>query len=325
MNLGILAPRKNLDVSMLDDFARASYFELDYEHEARNQELFSEKLKQHGVKNVRVPKVYRQGTSRRVLTTEWINGIQLAKSSPAVIKELVPVGVECFLVQLLDMGFFHGDPHPGNLLVDEQGKLTIIDFGLCAEVSAPSSAGMTKALVHLMRGNAPELLNDAIELGFLPEDVDRAALLPPLERVFSQGKAARVEAMAAPAATSGTTIRSRSSSNISKSNHLYQASVRRKQFRAISGELNSVFYEFPFVVPEYFALITRALIVLEGIAVTGDPEFDIFAASYPFARKKALKMMSGGELIQLATSSATTSNNTTTSSSSSSPTASLTS
>lgn len=273
MNSGVLVQRKQFDVDMLDNFASASYYELDYEHEARNQEIFAEKLQKHKVKKVYIPKVYRQGTSRRVLTTEWIEGIQLAKSSSAVIKELVPVGVECFLVQLLDMGFFHGDPHPGNLLVNKYGQLVLIDFGLCAEVSAPSSAGMTTALVHLINGNVSELLNDAIALEFLPESVDKTALLPAFERIFSQGKSARAAAQ----------------SDASK--QIYQASVRRQQFRAISGELNSVFYEFPFVVPEYFALITRALIVLEGIAVTGDPDFDIFSASYPYARRKAIQML----------------------------------
>jgi aarF domain-containing kinase len=273
MNTGILVHRKQFDVNMLDNFASASYFELDYEHEARNQEVFAEKLRMHSVKKVYIPKVYRRGTSRRVLTTEWIDGIQLAKSSPAVIKELVPVGVECFLVQLLDMGFFHGDPHPGNLLVNKEGHLVLIDFGLCAEVSGPSSKGMATALVHLINSNVPELLNDAIALEFLPETVDRDALLPAFERIFSQGKSARAAAQSA------------------ASKKMYQASVRRQQFRAISGELNSVFYEFPFVVPEYFALITRALIVLEGIAVTGDPDFDIFSASYPYARRKAMQML----------------------------------
>ena len=57
------------------------------------------------------------------LTTEWIEGEQLAKSSPETIRRLVPLGVRCFLAQLLDTGFFHADPHPGNLLVDAKGRL----------------------------------------------------------------------------------------------------------------------------------------------------------------------------------------------------------
>ena len=71
-----------------------------------------------------------------MLVTEWIEGEQLAKSPPEVINRLIPTGVGCFLAQLLDVGFFHGDPHPGNLLVDRDGRLVLIDFGLCAEIEA---------------------------------------------------------------------------------------------------------------------------------------------------------------------------------------------
>merc|ERR1711865_80741 len=70
----------------------------------------------------------------------------------------------------------------------------------------------------------------------------------------------------------------------------FKTQERRAQFKHISRDLNKIFYDFPFVVPEYFALITRALIVLEGIAVTGDPNFDIFAAAYPFAQSRAVEL-----------------------------------
>ena len=65
-------------------------------------------------------------------------------------------------------------------------------------------------------------------------------------------------------------------------------SFKENQFKAISRNLYMVFFDYPFLVPDYFALITRAMIVLEGIAVTGDPEFDLFASSYPYAFKRAV-------------------------------------
>ena len=83
---------------------------------------------------------------------------QLAKSPPEQIRRLVPRGVKCFLIQLLDMGFFHSDPHPGNLLVDKKGRLVLIDFGLCASVERPDADGMTAAIVHLMAGDVPALV-----------------------------------------------------------------------------------------------------------------------------------------------------------------------
>ena len=138
---------------------------------------------------VYIPAVHAQLTTREVLVSEWIEGKQLAKSEPDVINRLTPVGVECFLTQLLEtgttlisilkqeslafyiplrlnigaiyhayvhifsLGRFHADPHPGNLLVTKTGRLALIDFGLCAEVPLPDTRNMTLAVVHLMQGN----------------------------------------------------------------------------------------------------------------------------------------------------------------------------
>ncbi len=75
---------------------------------------------------------------------------------------------------------------------------------------------------------------------------------------------------------------------------------RRKRFMAVSLDLNRIFFEYPFLVPTYFALITRAMIVLEGIAVTGDPAFDLFAAAYPYAARRATSLFGISNLSQIA-------------------------
>ena len=124
----------------------------------------------------------------------------------------------------------------------DQGRLVLIDFGLCARVDLPAMRCMTAALVHLMAGDVPKLLDDAVELGFLHATVDRTALLPVLDRVFAEAKIAADTYQGSD----------------------YTTQMRRKQFRAVSGELNQIFFDFPFQVPDYFALVTRALIVLEG-------------------------------------------------------------
>ena len=218
------------------------------------------------------------GMIRRVITTEWIEGKQLAKSPPEVINRLTPIGVRCFLAQLLDVGVFHSDPHPGNLLVDEDGRLTLIDFGLCAAVEKPATKAMTEALVHLMAGDVQALMHDAVGLEFLDASVNTDTLLPILQKLFTGAKlaaAANVDATGSP---------------------LGAVKARRKQFHAVSSELNQIFFDYPFQVPEYFALITRALITLEGIALTGDEDFDLFQASYPYAVERAVTMLGADEL-----------------------------
>ena len=82
-----------------------------------------------GVTDVRVPKVWDEYTTRKMLVSEWVEGRKLSECEPEEIRDLIAIGQECFLVQLLQAGFFHSDPHPGNLLVDQDGRLTLIDFG----------------------------------------------------------------------------------------------------------------------------------------------------------------------------------------------------
>merc|ERR1712107_399446 len=131
-------------------------------------------------------------------------------------------GIECFLTQLLETGFFHADPHPGNLLVTPDGKLAIIDFGLMAEVPVGDTRTMTMTIVHLMQGDVSGLVEDAVQLNFLPKDVDRESLVPVLQRVFDSAQLAVTDQVRA-----GLQFQSIQS--------------RRKQFWAVSMDLNRSF------------------------------------------------------------------------------------
>jgi len=190
--------------------------------------------------------------------------VKLADSSKETIRKLIPVGVELFLTQLLDMGAFHSDPHPGNLLVTEEGTLCLIDFGLCAEVEPAAREAMTKAIVHLLYRDFDSLIHsDTKELGFLPHDFDTEELTPILTKVLTGGLL-------------------QSGSDLHK---------RKRKLMEISNELNEIFFRYPFRVPGFFALVTRGLGLLEGIALVGDPDFDIFLASAPYATKRAVSIL----------------------------------
>jgi len=264
------------NVALLDTFASASLQEINYKKEAENQEMFRNNLMPLMGGKIYIPEVYHELTTRKVIVTEWIEGEKLANSSPKVIERLTKVGIECFLNQLLVTGLFHADPHPGNLLVTKDQKLAIIDFGLCEHVPLPDTKNLTIAIVHLMQQDVHGLILDAIKLGFLPEDVNTPSLEDDLQRIFDNANIVE-EIINIP-------------KRVSNSDKQFSSIVtRRKQFWAVSKDLNKIFFNYPFLVPDYFALMTRAMIVLEGIAVTGNPEFDIFTESYPYAFKIALK------------------------------------
>ena len=133
---------------------------MDYLNEAANAERFRD-LHRHNPR-IAVPAIHREATSRRVLTMEWVDGVKLTNLQ--AVRELgidpddmVQVGVNCSLQQLLEHGFFHADPHPGNLLAMADGRLCYLDFGMMSEVSRESRTGLIQAVVHLVNRNLETL------------------------------------------------------------------------------------------------------------------------------------------------------------------------
>merc|ERR1719247_895694 len=120
-------------VDLLDEFAANFYQELDYELECANGLRVAEEMK--AIPRVVIPANYPQFTSRRVHTAQWVDGEKLSQSTADDVGELVNLGVITYLTQLLDTGFFHADPHPGNMLRTPEGELFILDFGLMTEIT----------------------------------------------------------------------------------------------------------------------------------------------------------------------------------------------
>ncbi|MGB1775207.1 MAG: ABC1 kinase family protein [Synechococcus sp.] len=255
-NIGLI--RSDL-VALIDELGRRVFEEMDYLNEADNAEKFRD-LHSHNPR-IAVPAIYREVTSRRVLTMEWIDGVKLTNLD--AVREMgidpddmVEVGVNCSLQQLLEHGFFHADPHPGNLLALEDGRLCYLDFGMMSEVSRDSRTGLIQAVVHLVNRNFGKLSKDFVTLGFLAEDVNLEPIVPAFEKVFSQA---------------------------------LQAGVNRMDFKAVTDDMSGVMYKFPFRVPPYYALIIRSLVTLEGIALSVDPEFKILGAAYPYFARRLME------------------------------------
>ncbi|QNJ07489.1 ABC1 family protein [Synechococcus sp. MEDNS5] len=255
-NIGLI--RSDL-VALIDELGRRVFEEMDYLNEASNAERFSE-LHRHNPR-IAVPLIFKEATSRRVLTMEWIDGVKLTNLE-AVRKlgidpdDMVEVGVSCSLQQLLEHGFFHADPHPGNLLALEDGRLCYLDFGMMSEVTRESRTGLIQAVVHLVNRNFGKLSKDFVSLGFLAEDVNLEPIVPAFESVFSQA---------------------------------LEAGVSRMDFKAVTDDLSGVMYKFPFRVPPYYALIIRSLVTLEGIALSVDSDFKILGAAYPYFARRLME------------------------------------
>lgn len=249
--------RSNL-AAILDEFASRIFEEMDYTFEGHNAEKFA---KYYGdLEGIYVPKIYWDYTAKRVLTMEWIEGIKLTnvekvKAAGFDSRQIIEVGVQCSLKQLLDYGYFHADPHPGNLLVMSDGKLAYLDFGMMSEVSADQRFGLIEAIVHLVNRDFDALSKDYVRLGFLTEDIDFAAIVPALSSVFNPPEG---------------------------------QSLTQMDFKDMTDQLSQIMYDYPFQVPAYYALIIRSLVTLEGIAFSVDPKFKVLAVAYPYVANRLL-------------------------------------
>ncbi|KGG14423.1 Ubiquinone biosynthesis monooxygenase UbiB [Prochlorococcus marinus str. LG] len=246
-------------VALIDELGKRVFEEMDYINEANNAEKF-ETLHQKN-KKITVPKMYKNLTSKRVLTMEWIDGIKLTnidgvKKLGINPNELIEIGVNCSLQQLLEHGYFHADPHPGNILALNDGRLCYLDFGMMSEVTDKSRTGLIQAVVHLVNRNFDKLSKDFVELGFLNEDVNLEPIVPAFEKVFDG------------ALTMG---------------------VSKMDFKTVTDDMSGLMYKFPFQLPPYYALIIRSLITLEGIALSVDPDFKILGAAYPYFARRLME------------------------------------
>merc|ERR1740139_140842 len=173
---------KRIDVvSLLDEFAANFYRELDYELECANGIRIARDMRV--LPRVKIPRNYPEVTRRRVHVAEWVDGEKLSQSTADDVGELVNLGVITYLTQLLDTGFFHADPHPGNMLRTPEGQLVILDFGLMTEVTDDQKYGMIEAIAHLINRDYSLIGEDFKNMDFIPRGVDTAPIVPALSKV----------------------------------------------------------------------------------------------------------------------------------------------
>ena len=249
--------------TIIDEFGRTLFEEIDYRREADNAERFAALFADHP--EVTVPRVDRHLSARRVLTTSWINGTKLQQRQELEARRLDPAalirtGVIAGLQQLLEFGYFHADPHPGNLFAlpgktGPMGHLAYVDFGMMDSISDADRLTLTGAVVHLINRDFEGLAHDFVALGFLNPKTDLAPIVPALEQVLGGALGDNVGSF---------------------------------NFKAITDRFSELMYDYPFRVPARFALIIRAVVSQEGLALRLDPGFRIIRVAYPYVAKRLL-------------------------------------
>jgi predicted unusual protein kinase regulating ubiquinone biosynthesis (AarF/ABC1/UbiB family) len=244
--------------AIVDEFGVKLFEEIDYLNEGRNAEKFAANFRQDPT--IKVPEIHWNYSSVRVLTLEWIDGLKLTNTAEIHAANLdsdafISIGVSSGLRQLLEYGFFHADPHPGNLFAMRDGRMAYIDFGMMDQLEQETKETIVDSVVHLINKKYDALAVDFVKLGFLAPSTDITPIIPAMESVLGD---------------------------------ILNESVGNFNFKTITDRFSELMYEYPFRVPAKFALIIRSLVTQEGLALSLNPNFKIVEIAYPYVARRLL-------------------------------------
>lgn len=268
--IGFIRRRADLD-SLYDEFSGILRQELDYKQEAKNAEIFSDYMSENpGVKS---PTPHWDVTTDEILVLDRINGIKITdyeKLEEAGVsrREVAKRALNSYLEQIYNKGFFHGDPHPGNLFVKpdpsgppvDQGKrfvLIFVDFGMVGQISPGTRSQLRQSLIAMINQDYERIVELAKEMGFLLPEADDEKVVDALKTLFDRFYGVSLGEL---------------------------ASVDLDEIEELISEFRDLLFEFPFQVPQEFILLGRCTGILNGLTTGLDPDFRPVVEIESFAR-----------------------------------------
>jgi predicted unusual protein kinase regulating ubiquinone biosynthesis (AarF/ABC1/UbiB family) len=239
----------------LNEFRTTISEEMDYSQEVRNAEIFRKNFAEW--REVYVPRIFPIFSTNRLIVMEFIEGLKVTdveqlQEAGRNPHEVVKLLARTYLKQLLEDGFFHADPHPGNLRVMADGRLAFFDFGMVGRLSMEMQSQLISAFFHIVERDVEGLVEDMIRLGFIElRKEEEAKFKPIIQGLFDR---------------------------------YLSLKLKEVNFKELTFDLAKVIYEFPFRIPANFTYIVRAIMTLEGIGTTVDPNFNFFEVARPYAK-----------------------------------------
>lgn len=256
--------------AVYEEFFQLLFQEIDYIHEGKNADRFRNNFKEEP--RIKIPLVYWQYTTKRVLTLEYLPGIKVddresLEAQGINLDQVIQLGICSYLKQLLQDGFFQSDPHPGNLAVTSQGELIFYDFGTMAEVKSVAQSQMMQTFFAVLRKDTDQVVETLIYMG----------LIEPISDLSSVRRIVRFLL-----------------------DNFRDKPVDIRAFEQISEEVYIMFKQQPFRLPAQMTFIIKSLTTLDGIARALDPQYNLLAASKPFLQSITLSQKQGTMLGNLA-------------------------
>jgi len=237
--------------TIIDEFSRVIAEEMDFEHEADNVERFGELFRDSDF--VIIPSVFREVTTTRVLVMEFFEGFPVTQVDEILrhnvdTKKMIENLIAFYGDQLLIHGFFHADPHPGNILIRPDSRIVLLDFGMVLEITPELRQDLVRIVIAAVRSDVDELINMAYKLEMLEYDVSPSVVSEAAQAIISI--------------------------------HL-DRSLTQRQIQEITYQILGTFYRFPLRLPSSFVYILRAGVLIEGIGIAYDPNFNSLSTAIP--------------------------------------------
>jgi len=253
-------------VNIVEDYSKTMKLELDYHREAKNTERMRHAFAKD--EHVVIPRIYWEYTTPRVLTEEFIDGIKLSDIAALEARgwdrgRISELGTRSFLAQVLMHGFFQADPHPGNILVLSEDKISFIDFGQMGSLTERRLVKIGQFLQGIGDKNADKAMSALYDLGIIPDGIN----LDDFEGEFADV----VE-------------------------RLYSSNLGDIDLNLLRQEIMDLTYRYRLNLPSYLTSLMKALITLDGVGKKLDPHFNLSAATEPVVRQAFEKRMQPGEV-----------------------------
>ncbi len=229
------------------------YEEIDYLNEGRNADLFRRNFREQDW--VRVPRVYWRYTSSRVLTLEYLPGIKISQYDALEAAGLdrgtiANLGAQAYLQQILRDGFFHADPHPGNIAVATNGSLIFYDFGMMGRIKPLTRDKLMETMFGITQKNADRVINALIDLEALAPVEDMGPVRRSIQYMLD---------------------------------NFMERSFEDQSIDEIIDDLYEIAYGRPFRFPATFTFVMRAFSTLQSVGQGLDPNFNFMNVAQPFA------------------------------------------
>jgi|TARA_Y100000031_G_scaffold136651_1_gene160909 ubiquinone biosynthesis protein len=246
--------KKFSPVQIIAEFAKWTEKELDFKKEAVNAKRFAKNFSRD--KTIKISKIYNDFTTNKILTMEFIDGIELhnikqIKQKKINIRPLIDKGFEAILTQVFIHGFFHADPHPGNIIITNDKKIAFVDFGIVGHFDENLKAKSIDLFSGVIENNAEKIVNTLIELSDTAIE-NRAELKYEISDVLES---------------------------------LQYGDINNAKVSYTLEEIMSLSLNYGLKIPMPFVLFGKTVITLEGIALEYDPKFKIIESSRPFIER----------------------------------------